>query len=155
MAGSKRRQASPLTVWFPQSKAGVKTEVQRRAAQHGISTSAYTAALIEMALTEEMNIEQAATLQPKIRQAMRHQLRPHTWLLIRIAHSAEVIVQLLYNFMKLHPATQKTAPAIYDNAHKTAKHNMLRKIPDLTEPIEAFDTWMEQEGDKAEKVKYR
>src|SRR5205809_1121436 len=100
---SNKRKTVQVNIWVDPS---VKAELRKRSLAQGLSVSKIGGTGLEYFLNLDIQTQQGSVLQPMVKKAMRQQLRPHTWLLIRIAHGIELIIQLIYHCMKLHPATQ-------------------------------------------------
>jgi len=139
-----KRKTVHLTIWL---KPVVKAALQRLAESEGLSISATGAALLERALQTTTDMQYGALLQPIIEQAIRQQMRNIStrlaWLLVRVAYDAGQTRSLVTNILGrqagVSPDVLKT---ILDSSSKTAKGNITRRTPQLTELIQAVEQWM-------------
>ncbi len=142
-----KRRTTQLIVWV---NPLVKAEIQRRADREGLSLSATGAALLEHALQADIDLQYGALLQPIIEQAIRTQMRGIStrlaWLLVRVAFDAGQTRSLVTNILGRQPGISDTElTAILDGSSKTAKGNITRKTPQLTELIAAVEQWISTE----------
>ena len=141
------QRATKVTVWV---KPGVKAELERIAAQQGLSISATGAAFLEEAVRQHLHVQHAVLLQPIIEQAIRQQMQGIStrlaWLLVRVAYDAGQTRSLVTNILgRQAGVTPDMLKTILENSGKTAKGNITRKTPQLTELMEAVERWMEEE----------
>jgi hypothetical protein len=99
----------------------------------------------------KLHIQHAVLLQPIIEQAIRKQMRGIStrlaWLLVRVAFDAGQTRSLVTNVLGRQPGvTPEILQTILDNSGKTAKGNITRRTPQLTELIEAVEDWIQPEG---------
>ncbi len=142
---SNKRRTVQVNIWVDPS---VKAELRKRAYAQGLSVSKIGGVGLEYFLNLDIQTQHGSVLQPMVKKAIRQQLRPLVWLLIRTAYDTEVNNQLISNFLRLNPSTKESYTTILDNAHKAAKHNILRKVPDLSNIIAEIDKWMEKAAEK-------
>jgi hypothetical protein len=147
-----RRKKVPLSLWIrPEAKA----EISRLAKEEGLSFSMTGATLLEEALRQGMHTKQGALLQPIIEQAIRRQMRVIgtrlAWLLVRVAFDAGQTRSLVTNVLGRQPGvTPEVLEKILAGSGKTAKGNIMRRTPQLTELIEAVEQWMVEEDPERE-----
>jgi hypothetical protein len=139
-----KRKTEHLTLWV---KPGVKAELQRKAAQEGISVSAAGSALLEQALQHHIDMHYGAFLQPIIEQAIRQQMQGIStrlaWLLVRVAFDAGQTRNLVTNILgRQAGVTPDMLKTILEQSSKAAKGNITRKTPQLTELMEAIEQWL-------------
>ena len=143
-----KRKTAHLTLWV---KPGVKAELQRKAAQEGISVSAAGGALLERALQHHIDMHYGALLQPVIAREIRNHMQGFTnrlaWLLVRVAFDAGQTRSLVTNILgRQQGVTPEMLKTILEHSGKAAKGNITRKTPQLTELMEAVEQWLRTEG---------
>jgi hypothetical protein len=143
------QKAAKVTTWV---KPGVKAELERIAAEQGLSVSATSAALLEEAVRQKLHVQHAVLLQPIIEQAIRQQMKGIStklaWLLVRVAFDAGQTRSLVTNILGRQPGvTPDMLKTILEQSGKSAKGNITRKTPQLTELIEAVEQWILAEGE--------
>ena len=141
-------KTAKVTLWI---KPIVKEELERIAKREGLSLSAAGAAFLEEALRQKVHVQQAVLLQPIIEQAIRKQMRGIStrlaWLLVRVAYDGGQTRSLVTNVLGRQPGvTPEILQTILENSGKTAKGNITRRTPQLTELIEAVEDWIQPEG---------
>ena len=139
-----KRKTVHLTVW---TKPGVKAALQRIAAQEGISVSAAGSALLERALQQNADMQYSALLQPIIEKEIRRNMRGIStrlaWLLVRVAFDTGQTRSLVTNMLGRQPGvTPDMLKTILEQSSKTAKGNITRKTPQLTELMAAVEQWL-------------
>ncbi len=139
-----KRKTEHLTLWV---KPGVKAELQRKAAQEGISVSAAGSALLEQALQHHIDMHYGAFLQPIIKQAIHQHMQGMTnrlaWLLVRVAFDAGQTRSLVTNILgRQQGVTPEMLKTILEQSGKSAKGNITRKTPQLTELMEVVEQWL-------------
>jgi hypothetical protein len=139
-----KRKTVHLTLWV---KPVVKTELQRRAEREGVSVSATGGAFLEQALQQHVDMHYGALLQPIIEQAIRKQMRGMStrlaWLLVRVAFDSGQTRSLVTNILgRQSGVTPDVLKSILDGSSKTAKGNITRRTPQLTELLDAVEHWM-------------
>ena len=147
-----KRKTAKVTVWV---RPEVKAELRRVAEQDGLSLSAAGAALLEEALRQKLHVQHAVLLQPIIKQAIRQEMRTIStrlaWLLVRVAFDAGQTRSLVTNVLGRQPGvTPDMLNAILSNSSKSAKRNLTRRTPQITDLIEAVEQWMVAEEGKHE-----
>ena len=133
-----------MTIWV---EPAVKAEVERIAEQEGVSLSAAGAAFLREAVRQKLHVQHAVLLQPIIEQAIRRQMGTLStrlaWLLVRVAFDAGQTRSLVTNILGrqagVSPEVLKT---ILAGSGKSAKANITRRTPQMTELIEAVEKWM-------------
>ena len=140
-------KAVKVTVWV---KPGVKGELERIAEQQGLSISATGAAFLEEAVRQNLHVQHAVLLQPIIEQAIRQQMQGistrHAWLPVRVAYDAGQTRNLVTNILgRQAGVTPDMLKTILEHSGKSAKGNITRKTPQLTELMDALERWMGEE----------
>ena len=149
---SPKRQTVHTTLHL---KPRVRAELERVATLKNLSVSATGAALLEHALQQNLYLQHEALLEPLIAKAINKNMRGIStrlaWLLVRVAFDAGQTRSLVTNILGRQPGiSDAELTAILDGSSKTAKGNITRKTPQLTELITAVEKWiMEEEGEKA------
>jgi hypothetical protein len=144
-----KRKTVQLTLWV---KPIVKAELTRIAGQEGLSVSAAGGAFLEKALQQNVDMHYGSLLQPIIREAITKQMRSMStrlaWLLVRIAFDAGQTRSLVTNILgRQDDVTPAILNEILDNSSKTAKANITRRTPQISQLIEAVEKWMISEGE--------
>ncbi len=148
------QRTTKVTVWV---KPGVKAELERIAAQQGLSVSATGAAFLEEAVRQNLHVQHAVLLQPIIEQAIRQQMQGIStrlaWLLVRVAFDAGQTRSLVTNILGRQAGiTPDLLKTILEQSGKAAKGNITRKTPQLTELMEAVEQWLR--ADEQEQAPY-
>jgi hypothetical protein len=148
-----KRKTVQLTLWV---KPIVKAELTRIAEQEGLSVSAAGGAFLEKALQQNVDMQYGSLLQPIIREAITKQMRSMStrlaWLLVRIAYDAAQTRSLVTNILgRQEDVTPAILNEILDSSSKTAKANITRRTPQITQLIEAVEQWMVAEGEGKQK----
>jgi hypothetical protein len=138
------RKTVHLTLWV---KPVVKAELERIAEREGVSVSRAGGALLEQALQQHIDMQYGALLQPIIEQAIAKHMRGIStrlaWLLVRVAFDAGQTRSLVTNLLGRQPGiSEAELTNILDGSSKTAKGNITRKTPQLTELMEAVEHWL-------------
>jgi hypothetical protein len=147
-----KQRAVPLTVWV---KPIVKAEVTRLAKQEGLSDSATGAALIEKAIQTNLDLQYSALLQPIIESAIQKGMRAIStrlaWLLVRVAFDAGQTRSLVTNILgRQSGMTEETLKTILAMSQRTAKGNITRRTPQITELIEGVEKWLVADNGNSE-----
>jgi hypothetical protein len=139
-----------LNVWVDPL---VKSHLQRLAAQEGLSLSATTAAFLEQALQEQVDLQYSALLEPIIKSAIRKEMRGtssrQAWLLTRNVFAAEHTRNLVTNILGIigrqQRMTEENLKTIIAMTKETAKGNLTRRNPELEELIASLKKWLDEE----------
>jgi hypothetical protein len=128
----------------------VKAELQRIAAQEGLSMSATGAALLAGAIRQKLHIQQGVLIAPLIKQAVRDQMQGISnrlaFLLARNAFSSEQTRAIATNILgRQDDMTEEKLKHILGMTKRTAKANLTRRNPELEELIVAIKQWLEHE----------
>ena len=139
-----KRKTVHLTLWV---KPVVKSELERIAESEGVSVSKAGGALLEQAIQQNVDMQYSALLQPIIEQAIAKQMRSYSsriaMLLVRVAFASEQTRGIVTNILGRQPGvTPDVLTTILDGSSNTAKGNITRKTPQLTELMEAVEHWM-------------
>jgi hypothetical protein len=146
-----KRKTVHLTLWV---KPVVKAELERIAEREGVSVSKAGGAFLEQALQQNIDLQYSALLHPIIEQAIAKQMRSYSsriaMLLVRVAFASEQTRGIVTNILGRQPGvTPDVLTTILDGSSKTAKGNITRKTPQLTELMDAVEHWIrgaEEEG---------
>jgi hypothetical protein len=144
-----KSRTAHLNVWInPIDKA----KLEHLAKQEGLSLSATTAAFLERSLQEQVDLAYSALLEPIIKSAIQKTMRARdarlAWLLVRVAFDAEQTRSLVANILgRQQGMTEETLKNILAMSQRTAKGNITRKSPQLTELMEAVEKWLAEEKD--------
>src|ERR687891_235315 len=128
----------------------VKAELQRLAAQEGLSLSATGAALLEAAIRQKLNIQHGVLLQPIIKTAIHEAMQGISnrlaYLLARTAFSSEQTRSLATNILgRQSGMTEETLKTILAMTKRTAQGNLTRRNPELEEVIQAIKQWLDHD----------
>src|SRR5918996_1130795 len=128
----------------------VKAELQRLAAQEGLSLSATGAALLEAAIRQKLNIQHGVLLQPIIKTAIHEAMQGISnrlaYLLARTAFSSEQTRSLATNILgRQSGMTEETLKTILAMTKRTAQGNLTRRNPELEELIAAMKQWLDHD----------
>jgi hypothetical protein len=139
-----------LTVWV---QPVIKAEIQRLAAQEGLSISATSAAFLEKALQQHIDMQYSALLQPIIENAIKKQMQGMATrfasLLVRVAFDAGQTKSLVTNLLGRQPGvTEEVLKNILARTQQLAKGNITRRTPQLTELIEAVEKWLAKNNEE-------
>ena len=143
-----KRKTVQLTLWIDPI---VKGELQRLAAQEGLTVSKTGAALLTQALQHNVNMQYSELLTPIIEAAIDKRMRARdsrlAWLLVRVAFDTGQTRSLVTNILgKQQGMTEDILKNILAMSQRTAKGNITRKSPQLTELMEAVEKWLDAEG---------
>jgi hypothetical protein len=142
-----KRQTVHLTLWVDPI---VKAELQRLAAQEGLTVSKTGAAFLEQALQNNVDMHYSALLEPIIRHEIHKQMQGISnrlaFLLARTAFSSEQTRSLATNILgRQSGMTEETLKTILAMTKRTAKGNLTRRNPELEELISAIKQWLDHD----------
>lgn len=145
-----KRKTVHLTLWV---KPIVKEELQRISEREGVSVSAAGGAFLERALQQSADMQYSALLTPIIETAIAKQMRAIStrlaWLLVRVAYDGGQTRSLVTNILGRQPGvTPEILQTILEGSGKTAKANITRRTPQITQLIEAVEQWIVEEDGK-------
>jgi hypothetical protein len=149
-----RERRQRVTLWVDPR---VKTHLARLAEQEGLTVSTSGATLLERALQQNADLQYGALLTPIIEQAIARQMRGIAtrlaWLLVRVAFDAGQTRSLVTNILGRQPGmNQDLLRTILAESGKTAKANITRRTPQITQMIESVEQWIkDKENDGGEK----
>jgi hypothetical protein len=131
----------------------VKAELQRLAAQEGLTVSAAGAAFLKQALQNNVDMQYSALLTPIIEAAIHKRMNARdnrlAWLLVRVAFDTGQTKSLVTNILgKQQGMTQDLLKNILAMSQKAAKENITRKTPQLAELMEALEKWLAEDEKK-------
>lgn len=145
-----KRKTVHLTLWV---KPIVKEELQRISEREDVSVSAAGGAFLERALQQSADMQYSALLTPIIETAIAKQMRAIStrlaWLLVRVAYDGGQTRSLVTNILGRQPGvTPEILQTILEGSGKTAKANITRRTPQITQLIEAVEQWIVEEDGK-------
>ena len=145
--GSSKRKTVQLILWV---KPIVKAELQRLAAQEGLSLSRAAGALLERALENTIDMNYNALLTPVIENAIKQSFAGYTnrlaWLLTRVSFDAEQTRAIVTNILgRQQGMTEEKLKTILAMSQRTAKGNLTRRSPEMLELIDAIEKWLHAE----------
>jgi hypothetical protein len=147
---TREKQRVLVGVWV---EPVVKAELQRLAEQEGLTISATGAAFLKQALQNNVNMQYSELLTPIIETAIAKRMRARdsrlAWLLVRVAFDTGQTRSLVTNILgKQQGMTEDLLKNILAMSQKTAKGNITRKTPQLTELMEALEKWLAEDEQK-------
>jgi hypothetical protein len=133
----------------------VKRELQRLAAQEGLTVSKTGAAFLTQALQHNVDMHYSALLEPIIEAAIRKHIiggfNRLAWLLVRIAFDAEQTRAIVTNILGRQAGmTEDTLKTILAMSQRTAKGNITRRSPEMRELIDAVENWLLSKDEEQE-----
>jgi hypothetical protein len=139
-----KRQTVQLTLWIDPI---VKRELQRIAEQEGLTVSKTGSSLLTQALQNNVDMNYSALLTPIIETAIDKRMRardaPLAWLLVRVAFDTGQNKSLLTNILgRQQGMTEDILKNILAMSQRTAKGNITRRTPQITELMEAVEKWL-------------
>jgi hypothetical protein len=139
-----KRNTVQLTLWI---NPLVKGELQRLAAQEGLTVSKTGAAFLEQALQHNIDMHYHALIDPVIKTAVQKHMAGGfnrlAWLLVRIAFVVEQDRAITTNTLGRMPGmTEEQLKHILAMSQKAAKANITRTSPELRELIEAIEQFI-------------
>jgi hypothetical protein len=145
-----KRKTVHMTLWVDPI---VKRELQRIAEQEGLTVSKTGAALLKQALQNNVDMHYSALLTPIIETAIDKRMRSRdarlAWLLVRVAFDTGQTRSLVANILgRQQGMTEDVLKNILAMSQRTAKGNITRKTPQLTELMEAVETWLAEDEEK-------
>ncbi len=145
-----KRKTVHLTLWV---KPVVKAELKRVAENEGISLSATGGSFLERAMQANVDMQYGTLLKPIIEQEIRKQMRSYSTrlavLLVRVAFASEQTRSLVTNILgRQAGVNQPVLEEILNGSSNTAKRNITRLTPQLSELVKEIEKWMEKEGEQ-------
>jgi hypothetical protein len=145
-----KQKTVQLTLWVDPI---VKAEVTRRAEREGLSVSATGRGFLEKAIQTDLDLEYGALLTPIIEAAIDKRMRARdsrlAWLLVRVAFDTGQTRSLVANILgKQQGMTEEKLKNILAMSQQTAKGNITRKTPQITELMEAVEKWLAEDEKK-------
>jgi hypothetical protein len=147
-----KRKTIHLTLWV---EPIVKRELQRIAQEEGLTVSKSGAAILKQALQHNVDMHYSELLTPIIEAAIDKRLRSRdarlAWLLVRVAFDTGQTRAIVANILgRQQGITEETLKNILAMSQRTAKGNITRKTPQITELMEAVEKWLNAEDEKKE-----
>lgn len=144
---STQRKTVQVAGWVtPQLKA----ELERIAGQEKLSVSRTVATILEEGVRQKLHIQHAILLQPIIETTIRREIRSYSSrlaiLLVRSLFASEQTRSIATNILgRQAGVTQPVLEEILNGSSNTAKRNITRVTPQLSELVEEIKQWMEGE----------
>jgi hypothetical protein len=141
---TRNKRTEKLTLWV---EPIVKEELTRIAKREGLSLSKSGAAFLKRALQQQIDLAYSALLTPIIEAAIDHRMRARdnrlASLLVRVTFAAEQTRAITTNILgRQQGITPETLQRILAMSQKTAKGNITRQSPELSELIAAVEQWL-------------
>jgi hypothetical protein len=145
-----KRKTVHLTLWVDPI---VKRELQRVAELEGLTVSKTGAAFLKQALQQNVDLHYSALLTPIIETAIDKRMNSRdsrlAWLLIRIAFDTGQTRSLVTNILgRQQGMTEDMLKNILAMSQRTAKGNLTRRTPQITELMEAVEKWLAEDEQK-------
>jgi hypothetical protein len=126
----------------------VKRELQRLAAQEGLTVSKPAAGFLEQALQNNVDMQYSALLTPIIEAAIEKRMRARdarlSWLLTRNAFAVEQTRTIVANILGRQPhVTEEELKTILAMTKRTAQGNLTRRNPEVEELIATVTQWLD------------
>jgi hypothetical protein len=133
----------------------VKRELQRIAQEEGLTVSKASAALLKQALQHNVDMHYSELLTPVIETAIDKRMRSRdarlAWLLVRVAFDTGQTRSLVTNILgRQQGMTEDLLKNILTMSQRTAKGNITRRTPQITELMEAVEKWLNAEDEEKE-----
>jgi hypothetical protein len=145
-----KRKTVHLTLWV---EPIVKRELQRIAQEEGLTVSKTGASLLRQALQQNVDMHYSALLTPIIEAAIDKRMRARdsrlAWLLVRVAFDTGQTRSLVTNILgRQQGMTEDVLKNILAMSQRTAKGNITRRTPQITELMEAVEKWLAEDEKK-------
>jgi|SRR5918992_712754 hypothetical protein len=145
-----KRKTVHLTLWVDPI---VKRELQRIAEQEGLTVSKTGSAFLKQALQHNVDLHYSALLTPIIETAIDKRMNSRdsrlAWLLVRIAFDTGQTRSLVTNILgRQQGMTEDVLKNILAMSQRTAKGNLTRRTPQITELMEAVEKWLAEDEEK-------
>ncbi|SRR6266487_1884857 len=149
---SRKRQTVPITLWIaPKERA----ELERLAAQEGLSLSLTARTLLQEALRQKLHIQHAVLLEQIIRESIRKEMQGLSTrlalLLVRVAFNTGQTRHLVTNILGRQPPrlTEKELNNILDTSAKAANKDILRRSASLAPIIAKVERLLQEENNES------
>lgn len=151
---SSKRKTDPVTTWLPKED---KAELVRMADAEGLSHSKLAKTFIQEGMRQKLHIRHAVLLGPIIETAIaKERKRDRTRfasLLVRLALEIGQTRHMTANILgRQQGMTADRLNKILDWSSKKARGNITTRTPEITEVIQAIETWLaegEEDGPKS------
>jgi len=142
----RTKRSKKLTLWV---EPIVKEELERIAKREGLSLSKSGAAFLKRSLQQQIDLAYSALLTPIIEAAIDNRMRKRdarlAWLLVRVAFDTGQTRSLVTNILGRQPGVNEDMlKTILAMSQRTAKGNITRKTPQLSELMEAVEKWLSE-----------
>jgi hypothetical protein len=149
---TRNKRTKKLTLWV---EPIVKDELERIAKREGLSLSKSGAAFLKRSLQQNIDLEYSALLTPVIETAINKRMRSRdarlAWLLVRVAFDTGQTRAIVANILgRQQGMTEDVLKNILAMSQRTAKGNITRRTPQITELMEAVEKWLNAEDEKKE-----
>jgi hypothetical protein len=145
-----KQKTVQLTLWVDPI---VKAELTRLAEREGLSVSATGRGFLEKAIQTDLDLEYGALLTPIIEAAIDKRMRSRdsrlAWLLVRVAFDTGQTRAIVANILgRQSGMTEEKLKNFLAMSQATAKGNITRKTPQITELMEAVEKWLAEDEEK-------
>jgi hypothetical protein len=148
MRSPAKRQTVQLSLWV---KPSDKAALQHIATAEGLTLSRTGAAALEEWLARRSHVQHRGIFQPMIEHAIAKEIRAYSSriaaLEVRSLFIAEQTRALAYNILRKPPGltlTDEAIDKIMAGSKNTAKRNIARVDPELTDAIGPVETWLDK-----------
>lgn len=129
----------------------LKAELARIASQEKLSVSKTVATILEEGVRQKLHIQHAILLQPIIETTIRREMRAYSSrlaiLLVRSLFASEQTRSIATNILgRQAGVTQPVLEEILNGSSNTAKRNITRVTPQLSDLVEEIKKWMGEES---------
>jgi hypothetical protein len=147
-----KRQRVLIGVWV---EPIVKRELQRIAQEEDLTVSKASAVLLKQALQHNVDMHYSELLTPVIETAIDKRMRSRdarlAWLLVRVAFDTGQTRAIVANLLgRQQGMTEDMLKNILAMSQRTAKGNITRRTPQITELMEAVEKWLNAENEEKE-----
>ena len=144
---SNKRKTVQVAGWI---SPALKAELERIAKQEKLSVSRTVATILEEGVRQKLHIQHALLLQPIIETTIRREMHAYSSrlaiLLVRSLFASEQTRSITTNILgRQAGVTQPVLEEILNGSSNTAKRNITRLTPQLSDLVEEIKKWMEQE----------
>lgn len=148
-----KRRTAQLILWVHPL---VKAEIQRTAAQEGLSVSKVGASFLERAIRQDIHSQYNSLIQPMIEQTVRKELRSFgnriVFFLMRIAFAAEqsriLITNILDRILRREGVPEQTFTTLVDQSNRMARRNIIQKTPQIKSLLEEWEATFQDDREE-------
>jgi hypothetical protein len=141
---TRTKRTKKLTLWV---EPIVKDELERIAKREGLSLSKSGAAFLKRSLQQNIDLAYSALLTPIVEAAIDRRMNARdnrlAWLLVRVAFASEQTRAIATNILgRQQGMTEDLLKNILAMSQRTAKGNITRRTPQITELMKAVEKWL-------------